>query len=371
MRHSRLLASLLSIVLVAGVVTFADGQAAPAPAAQGLSAATRAQAMTAVNKAAAFLHAKQKADGSWESHPGVTGLVAAALLRRPGVSREAELRTTGRALDMLAKLAKPDGGIHADDLETYVTAIAVMALQAGGRTADLPAIRKAREYLVTQLLDEGEGLSPSDPFYGGIGYRPPATKDAARSDIINLEYGLRALKETDLGPDDAAWKKAIAFLQRLQNRDASNDQAWAANDGGFIYQPGLSKAGEGTMSYGSATYSGVLGYTYANLKKGDPRVDAAYEWIKAHYTVDENPGMGQKTVYYYYMVLAKALAAVGDPVIVDAKGQSHNWREELAKKLIALQHPEGFWVNPVTDEMQGNPVLVTAFTLTALQYVLQ
>jgi squalene-hopene/tetraprenyl-beta-curcumene cyclase len=246
-----------------------------------------------------------------------------------------------------------------------------MALQAGGRTADLPTIRKAREYLVTQLLDEGEGLSPGDAFYGGIGYRPPPNKDAARSDIINLEYGLRALKETDLAPDEDAWKKAIAFLQRLQNRSESNDQKWAADDGGFIYQPGLSKAGEGTMSYGSATYSGVLGYTYANLKKGDPRVDAAYAWIKANFTVDENPGMGQKTVYYYYMVLAKALAAVGDPIIVDAKGQSHNWREELAKKLIALQHPEGFWVNPVPNEMQGNPVLVTAFTLTALQYVLQ
>jgi squalene-hopene/tetraprenyl-beta-curcumene cyclase len=365
------LTSLLSVAMAAGAVTLSAGQATPASGTQGLSAATRTQALAAVNRGAAFLHSKQKPDGSWESHPGVTGLVAAALLRRPGVSRAEELKTTGRALDMLAKLAKPDGGIHADDLETYVTAIAVMALQAGGRSADLPTIRKAREYLVTHMLDEGEGLTPSDTFYGGIGYRPPPTKDAARGDIINLEFGLRALKETDLGPEDEAWKKAIAFLQRLQNNSATNDQKWAATDGGFIYQPGLSKAGEGTMSYGSATYSGVLGLTYANLKKGDPRVDAAYGWIKANYTVDENPGMGQKTVYYYYMVLAKALAAVGDPIIVDAKGQSHNWREELAKKLIALQHAEGFWVNPVTDEMQGNPVLVTAFTLTALQYVLQ
>jgi len=100
-------------------------------------------------------------------------------------------------------------------------------------------------------------------------------------------------------------------------------------------------------------------------------MDAALTWIRDHYTVDENPGMGQKTVYYYYMVLAKALASVGEDVIVDAKGQSHNWREELAAKLLSLQHPEGFWVNPVRDEWQDNPVLVTAFTLTALQYILQ
>ncbi len=285
-------------------------QAAPAAAGQGLSTATRAQAMAAVTKGAAFLHSKQKTDGSWESHPGVTGLVAAALLRRPGVSRAEELRTTGRALDMLAKLAKPDGGIHADDLETYVTAIGVMALQAGARPEDLPTIRKAREYLVKHMLDEGEGLTPADTFYGGIGYRPPPTKDAARGDIVNLEFGLRALKETDLGPEEEAWKKAIAFLQRLQNNSATNDQKWAANDGGFIYQPGLSKAGtgEGTMSYGSATYSGILGLTYANLKKGDPRVDAAYGWINANYTVDENPGLGQKTVYYLLHGAGQALA---------------------------------------------------------------
>ena len=45
--------------------------------------------------------------------------------------------------------------------------------------------------------------------------------------------------------------------------------------------------------------------------------------IRDNYTVDENPGLGQKTVYYYYMVLAKALQAVGDPVIVDSRGRSH------------------------------------------------
>ena len=45
------------------------------------------------------------------------------------------------------------------------------------------------------------------------------------------------------------WQKAIVFLQRCQNREKSNDQAWAhsgtagADDGGFIYaSSGESKA---------------------------------------------------------------------------------------------------------------------------------
>lgn len=341
-------------------------------ASSGLSAATRAELLAAAQRGAAYLRAQQKPDGSWEFHPGITGLTAAALLRMPGADRATEMKVVGRALDKLAGFAKPDGGIHDDDLETYVTAIAVMALQAGGRSQDLPIIQKGREYLVTHMIDESEGLSPSDPFYGAMGYRPAPNKDGARGDIINLEYGLRALKETDLSPDDPAWNKALKFLERLQNRSASNDQKWATNDGGFVYQPGLSKAdGGGTLSYGSATFSGILSFTYANLKRDDPRVESAAQWLREHYTVDENPGMGQKTVYYYYMVMAKALAALGDPTITDAKGQPHQWREELARKLISLQHAEGFWVNPVRDEWQDNKVLVTSFVLSGIEAILR
>ena len=361
------------LVVVSSVVQPAvpAGQAAPLVE-NGLSASTRAELVAAAGRGAAYLHAQQKPDGSWEFHPGITGLAAAALLRLPGVSRIEELRTTGRALDRLATLARPDGGIHDNDLETYVTAIAVMALQAGGRPQDLPLIQKGRAYLVQQVVDEGEGLKESDPFYGSMGYRPTTKKDAARGDVINLEYGLRALKETDLQADDPAWEKAIAFLQRLQNRSASNDQPWAGNDGGFVYQPGLSKVEGGlTTSYGSATLAGVLSFSYANLKKGDPRVDAALRWIRDRYTVDENPGMGQKTVYYYYMVLAKALAAVGEPTLTDNQGRSHAWREELSRKLISLQHQEGFWVNPVTDEWQDNKVLVTSFVLSTIEAILR
>jgi len=362
-------AALLAAPLVAGNVR--DLQVSR-PAGEGLSMATRQELTAAATKGAAYVRSQQKPDGSFEFHPGITGLAATALLRLPGVSREAELKTTGRALDKLATFAKSDGGIHDDDLETYVTAIAVMALQAGGRPQDLPIVQKGREYLVTHLMDESEGLSPGDPFYGAMGYRPAKSKDSARGDIINLEYSLRALKETDLRPDDPSWEKALKFLERLQNRAASNDQKWATNDGGFVYQPGLSKSDDGpTSSYGSATFAGVLSFTYANLRKGDPRVDAAVDWLRVHYTVDENPGMGQKTVYYYYMVMAKALAALGEPTITDAKGVTHTWREELGRKLISLQHAEGFWVNPVRDEWQDNKVLVTAFVLSGIEAILR
>jgi squalene-hopene/tetraprenyl-beta-curcumene cyclase len=114
-----------------------------------------------------------------------------------------------------------------------------------------------------------------------------------------------------------------------------------------------------------------MSYTWANLKKTDDRTQSALKWIRNNYTVDENPGLGQKTVYYYYMVFGKALQASGEAVIVDAKGRRHNWREELGRKLLSLQKPEGYWVNTDTAEMQDNKVLVTAFTMMALEAILQ
>src|SRR5436853_604968 len=84
-------------------------------------------------------------------------------------------------------------------------------------------------------LHEGEGIKPSDKNYGGIGY-----DDESRADLSNLHHVLEALKETSLPKESPLWDKAIQFIQRTQNRKASNDQSWSGDDGGFIYMPGMS-----------------------------------------------------------------------------------------------------------------------------------
>ena len=366
-------ACVLCATLVFGAAPIAQAPAGARGAVQrGLTADTERQLRQSLQKAEAYLRSQQKPDGTWENHPGITALAATALLRQPGGNRARQLETVGKTLDALAKLSKPDGGIYEKTIPHYITAVSAMALAAGGRPQDRPIVEKARRYLTENLLDEGEGVQPGEFWYGGMGYGATTRADGRRADMISLEYALRALKETDLPENDATWKKAIAFLQRTQNNSETNDQAWASNDGGFVYYPGFSYHTDGgTRSYGSVSYAGLLSYTWANVKKDDARVTAVHKWISANYTVDENPGMGQKTVYYYYMVFAKALQAMGDPTIVDARGRSHNWREELGRKLLALQHPEGFWVNEVKDEMQDNKVLVTSFTMSAIQAVLQ
>ncbi|MFQ6115710.1 MAG: prenyltransferase/squalene oxidase repeat-containing protein, partial [bacterium] len=174
--------------------------------------------------------------------------------------------------------------------------------------------------------------------------------------------------------DSKVWDKAIKFLQRCQNNSETNDlssTALVGNDGGFIYYPGNSKAGndeEGIpRSYSGMTYAGLLSFIYANVDKHDPRVQAAVKWIQNHYTVDENYGLGMQGLYYNYHVMSKALAAYGEPIIIDAKGIEHNWYKELAQKLISLQKPEGFWVNEESRWMEADPVVVTAYAILALE----
>jgi len=357
-----------ALVVGSGAV---NGQAARANG--KLSADTRAKVMASLGKAEAYLREKLQADGRWDRNPGVNALVLTSLFREPGKDKAVTVKEYAKSLDALVALAKPDGGIYESAIPHYVTALSTSALVAAGRPQDKPVIEKARRYLVENMLDEGEGVAKTDFWYGGMGYGKTTRADGRRADIISLEYTLQALKDSDLPANDAAWQKALTFLQRTQNNSEVNDQKWSANDGGFVYYPGFSYHEDGgTKSYGSVTYTGLMSYAWANVKKDDPRAKAALKWIRENYTVDENPGTGQKTVYYYYMVFAKALAAMGDDVIVDSRGRSHNWREDLAQKLLSLQHPEGFWVNDKDKaEMQDNPVVVTAFTMAALQATLK
>ena len=69
------------------------------------------------------------------------------------------------------------------------------------------------------------------------------------------------------------------------------------------------------------------------------------KWIRTHYGLDENPGMGSSGLYYYYHVFAKAMRAWGEPAIADLKGVKHNWRHELIDALARRVRDDGSWVN--------------------------
>jgi squalene-hopene/tetraprenyl-beta-curcumene cyclase len=122
-------------------------------------------------------------------------------------------------------------------------------------------------------------------------------------------------------------------------------------------------------SYGSMSYAGLLSYIYADLKRDDPRVTAVMNWLRANFTIEENPGLGQQGLFYYYHTMAKALTLYGDAELETKAGENVRWREQLALKLINMQSTNGSWANENGRWFEKDPALVTAYALMALELI--
>ncbi|WP_050986225.1 prenyltransferase/squalene oxidase repeat-containing protein [Schlesneria paludicola] len=327
-------------------------------------------------RATNFLKTTQATDGSWTSPeaPGISGLVTFSLLQGGVPASDPVIE---KALKHLQTFVQGDGGIyfpksHHSNYETSICLLAFNAANQSGRYDNL--IKQADKFLRKLQWDDSEKCDKSDPKFGGAGYG----RTGDRPDLSNTTFFLDALQAAGAKKDDAAVQNALVFLSRCQNLESEyNTTAFASkvNDGGFYYTPaagGNSQAGNtdngGLRSYASMTYAGLKSMVFAGLTPDDKRVKAALEWITKHYSVEENPGMGQQGVYYYFQVFAKSLAALDLDYAQDADGKGHDWRKELAEHLFSLQQENGAWLNKNERWYEGDPNLATAYTLMALKY---
>ncbi len=365
------LTRLLPFVLLGSSVGFTGLSALPATAAPPDPA--MAQAKQSVVKGLNYLKRIQEKDGSWSEYPAITALATAAFLRNGRT--ESKNPEVASAIQYILRSAKPSGAIFSDAnpataLPNYNTCLCLMALSLTHNPAYKPIIQKAQKYLEISQFDEGEGVSAGDPMYGGIGYGSKPD----RPDLSNLQMALESLKDSGEPGNAPIWKKAIVFLQRVQNRKESNDQAWAKegpDDGGFIYDSKgrtENKSGGAYASMGTMSYAGLKSYLYCGVSKSDPRAQSAWSWIRGHYSVTENPGMGDTSLYYYYHTMAKTLNVYGQKVVKDSKGSSHDWAKELAAQIVGQQKPDGAWFNTNARFRENEPALVTSYTLIALSY---
>jgi squalene-hopene/tetraprenyl-beta-curcumene cyclase len=342
------------------------------------------EAQGTIGQALDYLRSKQDADGGWTAPygPAVTAIVAQAFCqdarygpRHPVVQR---------ALTAIQRFAQTDGGFYErqQNLANYQTSVVLMFLNALDDPAQRKRIAVAQAFLKKLQYDDAESVDQANPWYGGAGYN-----DVKRPDLSNTQMMLEALHQSGLPADDPVYQRALVFVSRCQMLDRTNDQPFAdgAADGGFIYSPsggGESKASEQRdathvplRSYGSMTYAGFKSLLYADVKRDDPRIKAAWDWIRRNYTLDQNPGMPEKQaqqgLYYYYQVFARALDAWGEPAITDAAGRAHRWREELCRKLAELQKSDGSWINDQDRWLEGDPNYVTGLTVLTLQTALQ
>jgi squalene-hopene/tetraprenyl-beta-curcumene cyclase len=327
-----------------------------------------------LDQAIAYLKKSQEADGSWSAKrtgPGVTALVVAGMIRAGIPTDDPSL---SRGLAFLEKNIKKDGGVYDRGLANYTTSCSVMAFAEANKGGKYDTVLKNAVAFLKGI--QASDADPKDPRGGGASY-----DGKGRPDVSNTQYLVDALVAAGVPKDDPALQKALKFMSRAQNLPGeTNDQPWAAKTsdddrGGLTYVPLDSDdnphktANGGLRSLGAMTYAGLKSFLYAGVTKEDPRVKAAVSWIKRHYTLEENPGMGKAGLYYYYHTFAKAMTALGEDVIEDSKGTRHDWRKELFETMKKMQRPDGSFIN-VGDRAFGeaDPNLATAFAVLTLGY---
>jgi squalene-hopene/tetraprenyl-beta-curcumene cyclase len=338
----------------------------------------KARARLAVGKGLAWLKEQQKPSGAWsdEGSPALTALPlwAVAASGEQGYAAEVD-----KAVAFLLGKQQPDGGIYVPvperpggGLGNYNTAVCLAALHATGRRDIAPAVLKARDYIASSQLVGDDAHS------GGFGYDKASGR--RYSDLNNTVFSIDAMRRTqaaeDLRPSgekraDINWDAALAYVSRMQEKEGESA-------GGFAYtlQAPRGDGGETNAAgrvmlrtYGSISYAGLLALVHARLDKSDPRVKSAVEYGSRFWTLDENPGQGQQGLYFYYNVMARALGAAGlDALPKHGGGDGIRWREEVVRKVAALQKPDGSWVNENNRWWENDPVLATAYALLALEF---
>ena len=358
------------------------------------------KAQAALKRGLAFLKSQQGESGAWMGHvrgqptdqpdkPSPVAVAVTAMAMK--AIAQAEPKSVGeefmqKAVAFVRATQLESGSFEGGALSNYVTSAVVSALSALGRLDFDREINLATTWLTTSQWDQGEGIGPRQDWFGGSGYG-----NRGRPDLSNSQMMLDSLYDAGMSPDEPAFQKAVAFISRAQNLQATNKLPWAGNDGGFVYTAanggesfGSETAGEGRhgekvsegqqrslRSYGSMTYAGFKSMLYAGLSPDDQRVKACLDWISRHWTFDENPGVGQQGLYYYYHTMSRALLASQKKLIRDATGVEHNWREELIDAIVKRQREDGSWINEADRWMEGEPALVTVYSVLALEEALK
>ena len=89
-------------------------------------------------------------------------------------------------------------------------------------------------------------------------------------------------------------------------------------------------------------------------------IDDACSWLGSNFSIMHNPGDGHWMLYYLGS-LAKAGRLSERQMLVNNRGQGHDWYAEGARYLVETQNPiDGTWQD------DGGPVIGTCFALQFL-----
>jgi hypothetical protein len=351
-----------------------------------------------------YLVAHQSEDGSWRSDvyatfkdgTALTPLVLCSLLDAGGdESREARKK----AAAWLAKKAKPDGTIDEgpDGLPypVYTAACGVIALSHEENQEHVKARDAWLKYLLVRQLTEANGWSPEDPQFGGWGYYPGIPKKPNPGQAVPAQH----LLETNLSATTFALEAIVAakafkagphpvlieqfVLPRLQNADGGFR---LVADDPVRNKAGLELGPDGKpvfRSYGSATADGARAEYLCLIIDGARSAEAraklpnpppgrslpadggrSVDWLEKQFRADIHPGdyiatheRNRNAVYFYYAMSAAKLFRMYYRGV---------YAKDLSDALLAKQKPDGSWENPLDQQRENDPLLATAYAVSAL-----
>lgn len=324
-----------------------------------------------IARGAKFLVTNQSSEGFWSDKqmPALTALPVWALTNVSEDRVSGVTNAVKKGVKYVLSTQRSDGGFYVpkpgrggSGLGNYNTSVCLSALFESKISPAAPLL-KAREYIASsQLIGD-------DTMAGGFGYDKLSRRRYA--DLSNTSYALDAMRRTESLEEfrvgakrvDVNWDKALSFVDNLMKKDGPDAGGAAYND--RTPQAGMVTNAKNCVhlrAYGSMTYAAVLSMCHAKLDRGDPRVRDSLEYCRRNWSVNENPGMGNQGLYYFYDIMARALSASG----VEKIGE-HEWKKELSAKLISLQKPDGSWFNDNNRFWESDPVLCTSFAILVLQ----
>ena len=391
------LLTLLFVVACGDNSTDATPNSDPKPAAAG----TETSPAAALEKGLAWLKARSN-NGMWSVNyggketpsPAYTAFAITPIAAALPADKRKDDPLVKQALGFLLAAQREDGGIHtggASEYDNYFASAALMALTVVNDPAHEGAREKLRKFLLSlQRREEGR-------LEGGFGYNSQKS-----ADLSNAQFAIESLRTAGIAAGHPAMKRALAFLERVQNRseNESNEgvvyefegkKVAPGNDGSAAYEPGVSKAGmrrlpDGTYvprGYGSMTYALLKCYLLVGVKPDNARVKATIDWLGKNYGWETNPGFEDVAkelkqpeapywgLYYYYMTAAKALRLL-DIKMIDTPDGPRDWRKDLAAAIVKQQRADGSWVNDKSPRWEeADPQLATCYAVIALQEILR
>jgi squalene-hopene/tetraprenyl-beta-curcumene cyclase len=338
-----------------------------------------------------------------------TALIVSALIHSPVDLRPKYKHVIEKAARFLLSKANPDGSFGEGEsgtyMKTYATAVTLSALSSVEWTEKVnDAMRGARAYLKQNQLKEGlhrggEGYGEEEPRRNA----DTGEWEVKRSTVANLSATAmvaEAMKDAGISLSDDFWTLAAEYVRKCQNStDVNKDPALLAafkekglsvgNEGDLYYtaEPngGLQKAGtrkiadrETIVGYGSMTYDGIKTYLYAGLLRDSPEVKAAVDWVRRNYSIEAHPGFLHdrakrdhlRGIFYYYLVMARALHAYGERPFITSDGREHDWPKELAEKMLSTIRESKSWENDNPAWFEGDTILTTSYVLNVLDILI-